>query len=52
MLGAPPTIIGAAAQSNADQGAELAPSVSDLKTAEHLGARVANTALQFVRGRA
>ncbi|XGA66369.1 hypothetical protein M5524_25855 [Duganella sp. BuS-21] len=44
--------IGAAAQSNADQSAELAPSASDLKTAEHLGARVAKTALQFVRGRA
>ncbi|TFW16798.1 flavodoxin family protein [Duganella callida] len=44
--------LGAAAQSNADQSAELAPSPSDLRTAEHLGARVAQTALQFVRGRA
>ncbi len=42
--------LGAAAQSNADQGAEVAPSQSDLRTAEHLGARVAETALQFVRG--
>jgi multimeric flavodoxin WrbA len=44
--------LGAAAQSNADQSAELAPSPSDLRTATHLGARVAETALQFVRGRA
>lgn len=43
--------LGAAAQSNADQGADVAPSVSDLRTAEHLGQRVANTALQFVLGR-
>lgn len=43
--------LGAAAQSNADQGADVAPSQSDLRTAEHLGARVAETALQFVRGR-
>lgn len=44
--------LGAAAQSNADQGADVAPSQSDLRTAEHLGARVAETALQFARGRA
>ncbi|MYM67485.1 NADPH-dependent FMN reductase [Pseudoduganella sp. FT55W] len=43
--------LGAAAQSNADQGADVAPSQSDLRTAEHLGARVAETALQFARGR-
>lgn len=43
--------IGAAAQSNADQGADVAPSASDLLTAEHLGARVAGVTLQFVRGR-
>jgi multimeric flavodoxin WrbA len=43
--------LGAAAQSNADQGADVAPSESDLRTAEHLGQRVAQTALQFVLGR-
>lgn len=43
--------LGAAAQSNADQGADVAPSQSDLRTAEHLGARVAQVALQFARGR-
>jgi len=42
---------GAMAQANADQGAE-AMLDSDLKTAEHLGARVAETALAFARGRA
>ena len=44
--------LGAGAQSNADQGPELAPPVSDLLTAEHLGERVARVALQFARGRA
>jgi hypothetical protein len=29
------------AQSNADQGPEFGPTASDLKTAEHLGKRVA-----------
>jgi len=42
---------GAMAQANADQGAE-AMLDSDLRTAEHLGARVAETALAFTRGRA
>ncbi len=43
--------LGAGAQSNTDQGPELAPPQSDLRTAEHLGRRVAETALQFARGR-
>ena len=43
--------LGAAAQSNADQGADVAPPDADLKTAEHLGKRVAGVALQFARGR-
>lgn len=43
--------LGAAAQSNADEGAETAPPAADLLTAEHLGRRVAETALQFARGR-
>lgn len=44
--------IGAAAQSNADEGADVVPPKADLLTAEHLGARVATVALQFARGRA
>ena len=43
---------GAGAQSNADQGPDVAPSEADLATARHLGQRVARTTLQFVRGRA
>ena len=43
--------LGAAAQSNADQGADVAPSKADLKTAEYLGARVANAAHEVVLGR-
>ena len=44
--------LGAAAQSDADVGAEVAPPTADLKTAEHLGARVATVALTLARGRA
>ena len=44
--------LGAAAQSNADQGPEVAPPLSDLATARHLGRRVAEATLQFLRGRA
>ncbi|MCY1296635.1 Flavodoxin FldP [compost metagenome] len=44
--------LGAGAQSNVDQGADLAPPQSDLATATHLGQRVAEATLQFVRGRA
>lgn len=43
--------LGAGAQSNTDQGPDLAPPVADLLTAQHLGRRVAETTLQFVRGR-
>ncbi len=43
--------MGAGAQSNADEGADVAPPEADLRTAEHLGRRVAETTLQFVRGR-
>ena len=43
--------LGAGAQSNTDQGPELAPPEADLRTAEHLGRRVAETTLQWVRGR-
>jgi multimeric flavodoxin WrbA len=43
--------LGAGAQSNTDQGPELAPPKADVRTAEHLGRRVAETTLQFVRGR-
>lgn len=43
--------LGAAAQSNADQGPEMAPPGSDLFTAERLGERVAMVAQQMVRGR-
>lgn len=43
--------LGAAAQSNVDQGPELAPPEADLATARHLGRRVAEVTLQFVRGR-
>ncbi|URK88288.1 flavodoxin family protein [Rhizobium sp. RCAM05350] len=44
--------LGAGAQSNVDEGPELAPPESDLATARHLGQRVAEATLQFVRGRA
>ena len=44
--------LGAGAQSNVDQGPDLAPPEADLATARHLGRRVAEVTLQFVRGRA
>jgi NAD(P)H dehydrogenase (quinone) len=44
--------LGAMAQSNVDQGADVAPPKSDLDTARHLGQRVATITAQFVRGRA
>ena len=44
--------LGAAAQSNVDQGPDLAPPAADLATARHLGRRVAETARQLARGRA
>ncbi|SCU73700.1 Multimeric flavodoxin WrbA [Cupriavidus necator] len=43
--------LGAAAQSDADVSAEVAPPLADLRTAEHLGARVAEVAQQLVAGR-
>jgi NAD(P)H dehydrogenase (quinone) len=43
--------LGAGAQSNVDQGPDAAPPASDLATARHLGRRVAEVTLQFVRGR-
>ena len=44
--------LGAAAQSNVDQGPDLAPSASDLRTAEHLGKRVAEAAVRWTRAKA
>jgi NAD(P)H dehydrogenase (quinone) len=43
--------LGAGAQSNVDQGPDVAPPEADLATARHLGQRVAEVTLQFVRGR-
>jgi len=43
--------LGAMAQSNVDQGADVQPGQADLDTARHLGKRVAEIASQFVRGR-
>lgn len=44
--------LGAAAQSNTDQGSDVVPPEADLATARHLGRRVAEVTLQLVRGRA
>lgn len=41
------SFLGAMAQANSDQGADVAPIQSDLLTAEHLGARVAQMAVRF-----
>ena len=43
--------LGAGAQSNVDEGPDVAPPEADLATARHLGKRVAEVTLQFVRGR-
>jgi multimeric flavodoxin WrbA len=43
--------MGAGAQSNYDEGPEVTPPDSDLRTAEHLGRRVAEVTQQLVRGR-
>ncbi|MBN9565794.1 MAG: flavodoxin family protein [Alphaproteobacteria bacterium] len=43
--------LGAMAQSNVDEGPERGPSESDLKTAAHLGKRVAEVAHRWVKGR-
>ena len=42
--------LGAMAQSNVDQGADLAPPDADRRTAEHLGRRVAQAALRWKAG--
>ncbi len=42
--------LGAMAQSNVDEGPDVAPIESDLKTAAHLGQRVAEVASQFRQG--
>lgn len=44
------SFLGAMAQSNADQGPEAGPIASDLRTAEHLGRRVAEIAARLRRG--
>ena len=44
--------LGAGAQSNADEGPAEAPPVADLRTAEHLGRRVATVAKELAVGRA
>jgi len=44
--------LGVMAQSNVDQGADLAPPDSDRRTAEHLGRRVAEAALRWRAGEA
>lgn len=43
--------LGAGAQSNVDQGPELAPPASDLATARHLGRRVAEVTRDYAAGR-
>lgn len=43
--------LGAGAQSNGDQGPDVVPPPADLRTAEHLGARVAKLAQEFAAGR-
>jgi multimeric flavodoxin WrbA len=43
--------LGAMAQSPSDLGADEAPSAADLRTAEHLGRRVALTTTDLIRGR-
>lgn len=44
------SFLGAMAQSNADQGPEIVPSISDCRTAEHLGSRVARAARRWRQG--
>lgn len=43
--------LGVSAQANKDQPAEIAPPISDLRTAEHLGRHVAEATRQWVAGR-
>ncbi|AAF84542.1 flavodoxin family protein [Xylella fastidiosa] len=42
--------LGAMAQSNMDEGPDVSPPASDLKTAAYLGQRVAETTQRFARG--
>ena len=42
--------LGAMAQSNADQSSDIVPRLSDRRTAEHLGTRVAQAALRWRQG--
>jgi multimeric flavodoxin WrbA len=44
--------LGVAAQANLDQGGDVAPPAADIRTAEHLGRRVAEVAQELVAGRA
>jgi NAD(P)H dehydrogenase (quinone) len=44
--------LGAGAQSNVDQGPDAGPTASDLRTAEHLGKRVAEAAIRWTRAKA
>lgn len=44
--------LGAAAQANMDQGGDVAPPASDIRTAEFLGRRVAEVAQELAAGRA
>lgn len=41
--------LGAAAQSNADAGPDVAPPAADLKTAEHFGKRIATVTARFAK---
>ncbi|WP_091449255.1 flavodoxin family protein [Actinokineospora iranica] len=45
------SFLGAMAQSPSDLGPDAAPADADLRTAEHLGARVATAALEVAHGR-
>ncbi|MGE5517243.1 MAG: NAD(P)H-dependent oxidoreductase [Bacteroidota bacterium] len=45
------SFLGAMAQANADEGPDVAPPHSDRKTAERLGARVAEATARWVRGK-
>lgn len=44
--------LGAGAQSNVDQGPDVAPPEADLATARHLGQRVAQVTRQLIKGKA
>lgn len=44
------SFLGAMAQSNADEGPDRGPTSADLRTAEHLGRRVAEAATRWRRG--